>query len=41
MEMGPIRITGNLDDHGLFTMGELPIGPTKLVVERVWSRGSP
>lgn len=41
MEMGPIRITGDLDEHGLFTMGELPVGPTKLVVERVWSRGSP
>ncbi len=41
MELGPIRIAGELDANGLFAIGEMPVGPTKLVVERVWSRGAP
>jgi hypothetical protein len=41
MELGPIRIAGELDASGLFQTGEMPIGPTKLVIERAWSRGTP
>jgi hypothetical protein len=41
MELGPIRLSGELDAHGLFSVGEVPGGPTKLVIERAWSRGTP
>jgi hypothetical protein len=41
MELGSIRVTGELDAHGLFAVGEIPVGPTKFVIERVWSRGTP
>ncbi len=41
MELGPIRIAGELDANGLFATGEMPVGPAKLVIERVWSRGAP
>lgn len=41
MELGPIRIDGELDAHGLLATGEIPVGPTKLVIERAWSRGTP
>jgi hypothetical protein len=41
MEIGPIRLTGDLDAHGLFATGEVPVGPTKLLIERAWSRGAP
>jgi hypothetical protein len=41
MELGPIRVSGELDAHGLFATSEIPIGPTTLVVERTWSRGAP
>jgi hypothetical protein len=41
MELGAMRVTGELDDHGILKSGEMPIGPTKLVVERVFARGAP
>jgi hypothetical protein len=41
MEIGPIRLTGDLDAHGLFATAEVPVGPTKLLIERAWSRGAP
>jgi hypothetical protein len=41
IEIGPVRVTGDLDAHGLFATGEVPIGPTKLLIERAWSRGAP
>jgi hypothetical protein len=41
MEIGPIQLSGDLDDHGLFRSAEMPVGPTKLVVERLSSRGAP
>jgi len=41
MELGPLQVTGELDEHGTFEKAEMPIGPTKLVIERVWSRGAP
>ncbi len=41
MELGPIRVAGELDANGLFATGEMPVGPTKLVIERTWSRGTP
>ena len=41
LELGPLQVTGELDEHGIFEKAEMPIGPTKLVIERVWSRGAP
>lgn len=41
MELGPIRIAGELDEGGLFARGEMPVGPTTLAIERIWSRGAP
>jgi hypothetical protein len=41
MELGPIQLSGELDDHGLFASAEIPVGPTKLVLERLSSRGAP
>jgi hypothetical protein len=41
MELGPITLTGDLDAHGLFETAEVPVGPSKLVVKRLWSRGAP
>jgi hypothetical protein len=41
MELGPITLTGDLDAHGLFETAEVPVGPAKLVVKRLWSRGAP
>jgi hypothetical protein len=41
MDVGAIRLSGELDANGLFATGEVPVGPTKLVIERTWSRGAP
>ena len=41
MEVGPIQLSGGLDANGLFESAELPIGPTKLVLERLFTRGAP
>lgn len=41
MELGAMKIAGQLDANGLFATGEMPVGPTKLVIERAWSRGAP
>jgi hypothetical protein len=41
LEVGALRISGDLADDGMLRVGEMPVGPAKLVVERVWSRGAP
>lgn len=41
LELGPIQLAGDLDEHGFFRTAEIPLGPTKLVIERVSSRGAP
>jgi hypothetical protein len=41
LKIGPLTAGGELDEHGLFTTTEMPIGPATLVLERVWSRGTP
>jgi hypothetical protein len=41
MELGAMRVTGDLDDAGILKGGEMPVGPTKLVMERVYVRGAP
>lgn len=41
MTVGPLRAAGELDENGLFKSMEVPVGPTKIAVERVWSRGAP
>jgi hypothetical protein len=41
LSLGALKLSGELDEHGLFRSAEVPVGPTKLVVERVWSRGAP
>jgi hypothetical protein len=41
LTLGAMKLSGELDDHGLFRSAEIPVGPTKLVLERVWSRGAP
>jgi hypothetical protein len=41
MELGPITVAGDLDANGLFESVEVPLGPAKLVMKRVWSRGAP
>jgi hypothetical protein len=41
MELGAMRMTGELDDQGILKSGEMPVGPTSLVLERVFVRGAP
>lgn len=41
MKMGPMQVEGDLDASGYIEAGEIPIGPTKLVVRRIFSRGTP
>jgi hypothetical protein len=41
MTLGPITLAGDLDANGLFESAEVPLGPAKLVMKRVWSRGAP
>jgi hypothetical protein len=36
-----VTLTGELDEHGLFTRAEMPMGPATFVFDRVWSRGAP
>lgn len=39
--VGPTTVTGELDEFGLMKRVEMPAGPAKLTMKRVWSRGSP
>ena len=39
--LGPLTITADLDEHGMFARSEMPMGPATLVSERVWSWGTP
>ena len=41
LELGAMRVTGELDEHGMMRDGEMPIGPTRLVMERASARGAP
>jgi len=41
MSLGPMRLSGELDENGFFKSAEIPIGAAKLVIERAWSRGAP
>jgi hypothetical protein len=41
LSLGALKLSGELDEHGLFRSAEIPVGPTKMVIERVWSRGAP
>jgi hypothetical protein len=41
LELGPIRLGGELDADGLVRLAEISLGSGKLVVERAWSRGTP
>lgn len=41
VQMGAMALSGELDANGLFERLEVPMGPAKLVVTRIWSRGKP
>lgn len=41
IEAGPLRLSGELDDAGLLTATDMPVGPAVMRSRRAWSRGSP
>jgi hypothetical protein len=41
LSVGPIQFTGVLDDAGIVTDSEVPVGPATLIVHRVFVQGTP
>lgn len=41
MTSGELTYAADVDEHGQAVKAELPLGPVRMVVERVWARGTP
>lgn len=41
VEMGPVKMKGRADSHGVLERVELPAGRVTIVSERLWSQGAP